>query len=223
VALEQLDAAATALAEGTPGADDRYAQALELALAQDAWDAERRVRVAMEALDAEPDWSRPLTELSAGQRYRVRVACLIGGDDDFLLLDEPTNHLDRAGLDFLTTQLKSRHGGVVIVSHDRALLADVAETLIDLDPPMMTARACTAAGTAATVRGTGPNSSAGNRNTRPSKPSGPGCRMTSAQPRTGSSAGGVRRRAPENTSGPPAPAGWCKASAGGRRPWTPRH
>ncbi|WP_346922722.1 ABC-F family ATP-binding cassette domain-containing protein [Glutamicibacter creatinolyticus] len=133
-ALKQLDAAATALAEGTPGADDRYAQALELALALDAWDAERRVRVAMEALDAEPDWSRPLAELSVGQRYRVRLACLIGGDDDFLLLDEPTNHLDRAGLDFLTTALKSRHGGVVIVSHDRALLADVAETLIDLDP-----------------------------------------------------------------------------------------
>ncbi|WP_421015424.1 ATP-binding cassette domain-containing protein, partial [Glutamicibacter creatinolyticus] len=88
----------------------------------------------MEALDAEPDWSRPLSELSVGQRYRVRLACLIGGDDDFLLLDEPTNHLDRAGLDFLTNQLKSRHGGVVIVSHDRALLADVAETLIDLDP-----------------------------------------------------------------------------------------
>lgn len=88
----------------------------------------------MEALDAEPDWSRPLAELSVGQRYRVRLACLIGGDDDFLLLDEPTNHLDRAGLDFLTTQLKSRHGGVVILSHDRALLADVAETLIDLDP-----------------------------------------------------------------------------------------
>src|SRR5699024_3741133 len=117
-----------------PGADDRYAQALELALALDAWDAERRVRVAMEALDAEPDWGRPLAELSVGQRYRVRLACLIGGDDDFLLLDEPTNHLDRAGLDFLTTALKSRHGGVVIVSHDRALLADVAETLIDLDP-----------------------------------------------------------------------------------------
>ncbi|GAA0199344.1 ABC-F family ATP-binding cassette domain-containing protein [Glutamicibacter creatinolyticus] len=133
-ALEQLDAAATALSEGTPGADDRYAQALELALALDAWDAERRVRVAMEALDAEPDWGRRLAELSVGQRYRVRLACLIGGDDDFLLLDEPTNHLDRAGLDFLTTALKSRHGGVVIVSHDRALLADVAETLIDLDP-----------------------------------------------------------------------------------------
>ena len=69
-----------------------------------------------------------------GQRYRVRLACLLGADHDFLLLDEPTNHLDRDGLEFLTSQLRSRTGGVVVVSHDRALLVDIAETIVDLDP-----------------------------------------------------------------------------------------
>ncbi|QAY58570.1 ABC-F family ATP-binding cassette domain-containing protein [Microbacterium protaetiae] len=132
-ALAHLDAAACALAKGDAAAAERYAAALERAETLDAWDAERRVRVALEALDAEPDWSRRLAELSVGQRYRVRLACLLGGDADFLLLDEPTNHLDRAGLDFLTSRVAERSGGVVIVSHDRALLRAIATTTIDLD------------------------------------------------------------------------------------------
>lgn len=133
-ALTALDAASLALASGSDAASDAYANALERAEQLDAWDAERRVQIALEALEAETDMNRPLAELSVGQRYRVRLACLLGADDDFLLLDEPTNHLDRDGLDFLTTQLKSRKGGVVVVSHNRALLSDVAETIIDLDP-----------------------------------------------------------------------------------------
>lgn len=133
-ALTAIDAASLALASGSDEASDAYANALERAEQLDAWDAERRVQIALEALEAETDMNRPLAELSVGQRYRVRLACLLGADDDFLLLDEPTNHLDRSGLDFLTAQLKARKGGVVVVSHDRALLSDVAETIIDLDP-----------------------------------------------------------------------------------------
>ena len=133
-ALARLDAASHALVDGTADAEAEYASALEHAEALDAWDAERRVRIALEALDAETDTTRPLAELSVGQRYRVRLACLLGADDDFLLLDEPTNHLDRSGLEFLTAQLRSRTGGVVVVSHDRALLSDFAETIVDLDP-----------------------------------------------------------------------------------------
>lgn len=133
-ALALLDEAAVALSSGDLAAADRYSAALEHAEALDAWDAERRVQVALEALDAETDPTRLLEDLSVGQRYRVRLACLLGADDDFLLLDEPTNHLDRSGLEFLTEQLRARNGGVVVVSHDRALLSDVAETIIDLDP-----------------------------------------------------------------------------------------
>ena len=133
-ALARLDAASHRLADGTEAAAAEYASALEHAEVLDAWDAKRRVQIALEALDAETDTARPLAELSVGQRYRVRLACLLGADDDFLLLDEPTNHLDCGGLDFLTTQLRSRSGGVVIVSHDRALLSDFADTIVDLDP-----------------------------------------------------------------------------------------
>jgi macrolide transport system ATP-binding/permease protein len=133
-ALASLDEAARALSSGGAGADERYAAALEHAEVLDAWDAERRVRIALDALDAETDPTRLLADLSVGQRYRVRLACLLGADHDFLLLDEPTNHLDRSGLEFLSSQLRARAGGVVIVTHDRALLSDVAETIVDLDP-----------------------------------------------------------------------------------------
>ena len=133
-ALSDLDAASSAITRHEDGADDWYATALETAEALDAWDAERRVNIALEALGAETDLSRQLSALSVGQRYRVRLACLLGADHDFILLDEPTNHLDREGLDFLTSQLRSRTGGVVVVSHDRALLIDIAETIVDLDP-----------------------------------------------------------------------------------------
>ena len=133
-ALAALDAAARALADHTARAAEEYAAALAHAEALDAWDAERRVQIALETLDAETDTTRMLAELSVGQRYRVRLACLLGADHDFLLLDEPTNHLDRRGLEFLTAQLRARNGGVVVVSHDRALLSDVAETIVDLDP-----------------------------------------------------------------------------------------
>lgn len=133
-ALAELDRAAADLADGKPAAEERYAASLEAAEALDAWDAERRVLIALEALGAATDLTRLLAELSVGQRYRVRLACLLGADHDFLLLDEPTNHLDAAGLDFLSEQLRARAGGVVIVSHDRALLADVAATIVDLDP-----------------------------------------------------------------------------------------
>ena len=133
-ALAALDAAALALADNKDRTEEQYAAALEHAEALDAWDAERRVQIALEALDAETDSTRLLTDLSVGQRYRVRLACLLGADHDFLLLDEPTNHLDRSGLEFLTAQLRARSGGVVVVSHDRALLSDIAETIVDLDP-----------------------------------------------------------------------------------------
>ncbi|MFI8932623.1 ABC-F family ATP-binding cassette domain-containing protein [Streptomyces sp. NPDC053474] len=133
-ALAALDAATHALAEGHPGADDRYAAALDAATRLDAWDAERRVDVALAALGAPADRERPLDTLSVGQRYRVRLACLLGAHHDVLLLDEPTNHLDADGLDFLTRELREHAGGLAVVSHDRALLRDVADRCLDLDP-----------------------------------------------------------------------------------------
>ena len=132
-ALSDLDAAAQALADGRDAAND-YAAALEAATALDAWDAERRVDTALSGLDACTDRSRRLLSLSVGQRYRVRLAMALGAAPELLLLDEPTNHLDAAALSFLAQRLQELPGGVAVVSHDRALLREVAETFLDLDP-----------------------------------------------------------------------------------------
>ncbi|GAB2607777.1 ATP-binding cassette domain-containing protein [Streptomyces capparidis] len=133
-ALRALDAASADLARGAEGAADRYAAALDAATRLDAWDAERRVDVALEALHACTDRARELRTLSVGQRHRVRLACLLGAWHDILLLDEPSNHLDADGLAFLTERLRGHGGGVALVSHDRALLRDVAREFLDLDP-----------------------------------------------------------------------------------------
>ncbi|MBW4718755.1 ATP-binding cassette domain-containing protein [Saccharothrix sp. SC076] len=133
-ALSRLDRAGEALAAGHPGAADAYAAALAEAEALDAWDADRRVEVSLAALNAVADRARPLHTLSVGQRHRVRLACLLGAGHQVLLLDEPTNHLDADGLDHLAERLRAHPGVVVLVSHDRALLGDVATSVLDLDP-----------------------------------------------------------------------------------------
>ncbi|QYN36074.1 ATP-binding cassette domain-containing protein [Pseudonocardia sp. DSM 110487] len=132
--LRHFDAAVADLAEERPGAEQAYADALAAAEAVDAWDADRRVGLSLAALGAVDDRERPLDTLSVGQRYRIRLACLLGARHDLLLLDEPTNHLDAGSLDHLTARLREHPGGVVLVSHDRALLADVVTAVLDLDP-----------------------------------------------------------------------------------------
>jgi macrolide transport system ATP-binding/permease protein len=133
-ALSEVDGAAAALADDEPGADDRYAAALAEAERLEAWDAERRADLALAALDAPADRSRRLAELSVGQRYRVRLACVLAERADILLLDEPTNHLDATGMAYLTARLREHRGVVVLVSHDRMLLDEVCTALLDLDP-----------------------------------------------------------------------------------------
>ncbi|MBD8078018.1 ATP-binding cassette domain-containing protein [Cellulosimicrobium arenosum] len=100
------------------------------------WDADRRVDVALSRLGACRDRDRELATLSVGERFRVRLACRLAERADLLLLDEPTNHLDASGIDFLTGELVAWRGGVVMVTHDRQLLDDVATEILDLDPSM---------------------------------------------------------------------------------------
>ncbi|GAA4839964.1 ATP-binding cassette domain-containing protein [Luteimicrobium xylanilyticum] len=102
----------------------------------EAWDADHRVDEALSRLGAPRDHARLLDELSVGERYRVRLACRLAERTDLLLLDEPTNHLDDAAIGFLTQQLAAWRGGVVVVTHDRQLLDDVATAILDLDPSM---------------------------------------------------------------------------------------
>ncbi|GLZ33908.1 ABC transporter ATPase [Lentzea sp. NBRC 105346] len=129
-ALSELDEAATTITED----EQRFTEALAHAEAIEAWDAERRADMALKSLDAQHDRARRLDELSVGQRYRVRLACLLAERADVLLLDEPTNHLDENALRYLADRLAEHPGVVVLVSHDRALLDDVCTAVLDLDP-----------------------------------------------------------------------------------------
>ncbi|HEY0645738.1 MAG TPA: ATP-binding cassette domain-containing protein, partial [Nocardioides sp.] len=111
-----------------------YEHALELALAHDAWDADRRAEVAAARLglaDLAPD--RLVGTLSGGQRTRLALATIMTTRPTCLLLDEPTNHLDDDAIDVLTGFLRELPGVVVLASHDRVLLDDVCTDLVDLD------------------------------------------------------------------------------------------
>ena len=73
---------------------------------------------------------RPLTELSGGQRVRVAMALEMVSEPQILVLDEPTNHLDMESVDALGQALKNFDGGVIISTHDRALIRCVAKDIL---------------------------------------------------------------------------------------------
>jgi macrolide transport system ATP-binding/permease protein len=119
---------------GSTAGDAAYESALELAVAHDAWDADRRATLAAERLGLSglaPD--RVVGTLSGGQRTRLALATIMTTRPTCLLLDEPTNHLDDDAIDVLTAFLRDLPGVVVLASHDRVLLDDVCTDLVDLD------------------------------------------------------------------------------------------
>ena len=135
-ALAALHDAASDLAAGVDGADERYAAALARAERLAAWDAERRLDVALNAFDAHFHPERMLTSLSVGQRYRLRLGCALANPAGTVLLDEPSNHLDDSSLDRLVQWLVEFPGIAVFVTHDRWLLDAVATAIFDLDPTL---------------------------------------------------------------------------------------
>ena len=120
---------------GDEASASAYDEALERAVASDAWDADRRAEVAAEQLGLGAlDPRRTVGSLSGGQRTRLALAALMTRRPGCLLLDEPTNHLDDGAIEVLTEFLVSLPGVVLLASHDRVLLDDVCTDLIDLDP-----------------------------------------------------------------------------------------
>lgn len=83
---------------------------------------------------SESDYQRPVLQLSGGQRTRALLAQLLLEDPDLLLLDEPTNHLDIGAVEWLEAWLRDWDGAVVIVSHDRYFLDQVATTIWEMTP-----------------------------------------------------------------------------------------
>ena len=97
-----------------------------------AWDLERTLEVAMDALRLPPG-DADVTKLSGGERRRVALCRLLLTAPDLLLLDEPTNHLDAESVAWLERFLQDYAGTVVAVTHDRYFLDNVAGWILELD------------------------------------------------------------------------------------------
>ena len=111
----------------TPTAFDAYAEhALDL-LSSGALDPGQLVAVAALGLLTEADLDRPLPDLSVGQRRRFELAKALLAAPHVLVLDEPTNHLSVGLVDELTAALRATSAAVVVATHDRQMLADLAD------------------------------------------------------------------------------------------------
>ena len=122
---------------GEPDADYEAIGAEQAALedpinAADAWNLERNVDIAMDALRCPPD-DADVTTLSGGEKRRVALCRLLLSHPDLLLLDEPTNHLDAESVEWLERFLQEYTGTVVAITHDRYFLDNVAQWILELD------------------------------------------------------------------------------------------
>ena len=132
-AQEAMDAAAAALADGGPGADDRYSAALDRWLALGGAGLDERAGAVAADVGLAVDLDTPMTALSGGQAARAGLAALLLSRYDVLLLDEPTNDLDLDGLERLERFVRGLRSPAVIVSHDREFLARTVTRVVELD------------------------------------------------------------------------------------------
>jgi energy-dependent translational throttle protein EttA len=111
---------------------DEQAKVQERIDAVNAWEVDRKIEIAMDALRLPPG-DADVTRLSGGERRRVALCRVLLEEPDMLLLDEPTNHLDAESVAWLERHLAEFPGTVVAVTHDRYFLDNVAGWILELD------------------------------------------------------------------------------------------
>jgi len=100
--------------------------------AANAWELDRTIEIAMDALRLPPG-DATVTTLSGGEKRRVALCRVLLEQPDMLLLDEPTNHLDAESVAWLERHLAEFKGTVVAITHDRYFLDNVAQWILELD------------------------------------------------------------------------------------------
>jgi energy-dependent translational throttle protein EttA len=100
--------------------------------ATNAWELDRKIEIAMDALRLPPA-DADVSTLSGGERRRVALCKVLLEEPDMLLLDEPTNHLDAESVAWLERYLEEFPGTVVAITHDRYFLDNVAKWILELD------------------------------------------------------------------------------------------
>ena len=140
-AQEAMQAAADALAGGSPGADEDYSRWLERWLALGGADLDERADAVVAGLGLAVDLDQVMTALSGGQAARAGLASLLLSRYDVFLLDEPTNNLDLDGLAELERFVQGLSAGVVLVSHDREFLSRTVTRVVELDLSQQQVRA----------------------------------------------------------------------------------
>jgi len=100
--------------------------------AQDGWDLDRQIEIALDALRCPPA-DAAVGPLSGGERRRVALCRLLLEKPDLLLLDEPTNHLDAESVAWLERTLQTYAGTVILVTHDRYFLDNVTNWILEIE------------------------------------------------------------------------------------------
>jgi ATP-binding cassette subfamily F protein uup len=113
-------------------APERMQAVLERMEELKAWDYEAKVHEVIGKLGV-PDVDRKFGELSGGQKKRIFLAQLLLQEPDLLIMDEPTNHLDLTAIEWLENYLAGQNITLIMVTHDRYFLDNVATEIIELD------------------------------------------------------------------------------------------
>ncbi|MDT7953727.1 MAG: energy-dependent translational throttle protein EttA [Acetobacteraceae bacterium] len=136
-AIDRFNAISEAF--GEPMDDDKMTELLaeqaelqEKIDAEDGWELDRRVEIALDALRCPPPDAN-VANLSGGERRRVALCRLLLEKPDLLLLDEPTNHLDAESVSWLERTLRDFAGTVMVITHDRYFLDNVTNWILEIE------------------------------------------------------------------------------------------
>ena len=112
---------------------EKYGEVQERFMQLGGYEMQSKLMTIATGLGVVPFLAKPFTALSGGEKTKVMLAHLLLGEPTILLLDEPTNHLDLRSIEWLETYVKQFRGTVIVVSHDRRFMNEVAEQIIELD------------------------------------------------------------------------------------------